>query len=160
MLTGDNEKTARKMAHILGIHEIRADVRPKDKAEILNKEKKKCKVAMCGDGINDSISLVAAHLGISMKSGTDVAQNSADVVLMNDNLLPIAELVTLSKKTLKNVKQNLFWAFFYNSLMLPAAMGILSPWGIILNPAIASLAMTLSSLSVVLNSLRLKKLAS
>ncbi|MBQ5781349.1 MAG: copper-translocating P-type ATPase [Spirochaetaceae bacterium] len=160
MLTGDNEKTARKMAHILGIHEIRADVRPKDKAEILNEEKKKCKVAMCGDGINDSISLVAAHLGISMKSGTDVAQNSADIILMNDSLLPIAELVTLSKKTMKNVKQNLFWAFFYNSLMLPVAMGILSPWGIILNPAIASLAMTLSSLSVVLNSLRLKKLAS
>lgn len=159
MLTGDNEKTARKIAGILGIDEIKADVRPKDKAEIVENEKGCGKVAMCGDGINDSISLVAADLGISVKSGTDVAQNSADVILMNDNLVHIAHLVQVSKKTIGNIKQNLFWAFFYNSLMLPVAVGLFAPLGITLNPALASLAMTLSSLTVVLNSLRLRRLA-
>ena len=112
---------------------------------------------MVGDGINDAISLAVADVGVSLNSGTDIAGDSADVILINDNLNSICNLLEISKKTVTNIKQNLFWAFFYNICMIPIAIGILKPIGIEMNPMIAGLAMTLSSLTVVLNTLKLKK---
>ena len=114
-------------------------------------------VIMCGDGINDSISLVTADIGVSISSGTDIAMDSASVILMNDNIEKINELIEISEKTIKNIKQNLFWAFFYNCLMIPVAIGLLKPFGISINPMIASLAMVFSSFTVILNALRLRR---
>ena len=110
---------------------------------------------MCGDGINDSISLVKADIGVSVGKGTDIAINSSDVVLMNDDLNRINDLMEISKKTMRIIKQNLFWAFFYNICMIPIAVGIFVPLGITMNPMIASFSMTISSVTVTLNSLRL-----
>ena len=129
-----------------------------EKAEKIKELKKNGIVIMCGDGINDSVSLVTADIGVSISSGTDIATNSADVILMNDNLNSIIKLMYISKRTIKNIKQNLFWAFFYNILMIPAAAGLLTKFGIRMNPMLASLAMTISSLTVVFNALRLKKI--
>ena len=156
MLTGDNEKTAKAIAKQLGIEKVIANVLPKQKAEEIKKLKQNGLVMMCGDGINDSVSLVTADIGVSISSGTDIAMDSAEVVLMNDNLEKIEELIEISRKTIKNIKQNLFWAFFYNICMVPIACGILEPLGITMNPMIAAFAMTISSLTVVLNALRLK----
>lgn len=156
MLTGDNEKTAKAIAKQLGIEKVIANVLPKQKAEEIKKLKQNGLVMMCGDGINDSVSLVTADIGVSISSGTDIAMDSAEVVLMNDNLEKIEELIEISRKTIKNIKQNLFWAFFYNICMVPIACGILEPLGIIMNPMIAAFAMTISSLTVVLNALRLR----
>ena len=156
MLTGDNEKTAKAIAKQLGIEKVIANVLPKQKAEEIKKLKQNGLVMMCGDGINDSVSLVTADIGVSISSGTDIAMDSAEVVLMNDNLEKIEELIEISRKTIRNIKQNLFWAFFYNICMVPIACGILEPLGIIMNPMIAAFAMTISSLTVVLNALRLR----
>ena len=112
---------------------------------------------MCGDGINDSVSLVTADIGVSVSTGTDIAMDSAGIVIMNDNLNRINDLIEISHKTIRNIKQNLFWAFFYNICMIPIACGIFVKFGIALNPMIAALAMTVSSLTVVINALRLKK---
>ena len=112
---------------------------------------------MCGDGINDSPALASSDIGVSFHSGTDIAMDASDVILMNNDLHHIIELMNISKKTIRTIKQNLFWAFFYNSLMIPISMGLLRFWGIVLNPMIASLAMVLSSFSVILNTLRLRK---
>ena len=112
---------------------------------------------MCGDGINDSVSLVTSDIGVSVSSGTDIAMDSASVVLMNDNIEKINTLLDISANTIRNIKQNLFWAFFYNICMIPVACGVLEPEGVALNPMLAALAMTISSLTVVLNALRLKK---
>ena len=158
MLTGDNEKTAKFIAEEVGITNVIANVKPKEKAEKIKKLKKKGLVAMCGDGINDSVSLVTADIGISVSNGTDIAIDSAQVVLMNNNLEKINDLIYISKKTIKNIKQNLFWAFFYNICMIPIAAGLLKEIGIMLNPMIAAFAMTVSSLTVVLNALRLRRL--
>ena len=157
MLTGDNEKTAKAIANQIGVDEVIANVLPKQKAEEIKKFKEKGLVMMCGDGINDSVSLVTADIGVSVSSGTDIAMDSSNVVLMNDNLEKIEDLISISEKTIKNIKQNLFWAFFYNICMIPIACGILEPLGIVMNPMIAAFAMTISSLTVVLNALRLKK---
>ena len=157
MLTGDNEKTAKAIANQIGVDEVIANVLPKQKAEEIKKFKEKGLVMMCGDGINDSVSLVTADIGVSVSSGTDIAMNSSNVVLMNDNLEKIEDLISISEKTIRNIKQNLFWAFFYNICMIPIACGILEPLGIVMNPMIAAFAMTISSLTVVLNALRLKK---
>lgn len=157
MLTGDNEKTAKAIAKELGIDRVIANVLPKQKAEEIKKLKEKGLVMMCGDGINDSVSLVTSDVGVSMSGGTDIAMDSAEVVLMTDNLEKIEEFINISKQTIKNIKQNLFWAFFYNICMIPIACGILIPVGIKMNPMIAAFAMTISSLTVVLNALRLKK---
>ena len=157
MLTGDNEKTAKAIANQIGVDEVIANVLPKQKAEEIKKFKEKGLVMMCGDGINDSISLVTADIGVSVSSGTDIAMDSSNVVLMNDNLEKIEDLISISEKTIKNIKQNLFWAFFYNICMIPIACGILEPLGVVMNPMIAAFAMTISSLTVVLNALRLKK---
>ena len=158
MLTGDNEKTAKYLADEIGIDEIIANVKPKEKAEKIKELKQNGLVMMCGDGINDSVSLVTSDVGVSISTGTDIAMDSSSVVLMNDNLNRINDLIELSKKTIKNIKQNLFWAFFYNLCMIPIAMGLLSRIGIVMNPMIAAFAMTLSSLSVVLDACRLIKL--
>ena len=159
MLTGDNEKTAESIADLIGIDNVIAGVMPKDKAETIENLKKNNElVMMCGDGINDSVSLVKADIGVSVGSGTDVAMDSSDIVLMNNDLEKIVELIDISKKTIRNIKQNLFWAFFYNLCMLPIAIGLFSPFGIIINPMMASIAMTISSITVTLNSLRLKSI--
>ena len=159
MLTGDNEKTAKAIASSIGIDEVIAGVMPKDKAKTVENLKNNNElVMMCGDGINDSVSLVKADIGVSVGSGTDVAMDSSNVVLMNDNLERIVDLIEISKKTIRNVKENLFWAFFYNLCMIPIAIGLLTPISISINPMMASLAMTISSITVTLNSLRLKRI--
>ena len=157
MLTGDNLDTARVIAKELGIHEIHADVLPKDKASIiLGYVASGNKVVMVGDGVNDAVALVEATVGISINEGTDVANDASDVILMNHNLSNILDFIDVSKKSYHIIKQNLFWAFFYNICMIPIAIGFLEPFGIVLNPMLASLFMTISSLTVVFNSLRLK----
>ena len=159
MITGDNEKTAKKVASQIGIEKVIANVTPKEKAEEIKKLKQNGLVMMCGDGINDSVSLVTADIGVSISSGTDIAMDSAQVVIMSDNIEKINELIEISRKTIRNIKQNLFWAFFYNVCMIPIACGILKPFGIELNPMIAAFSMTISSLTVVLNALRLSKMS-
>ena len=158
MLTGDNEKTANAIAKQIGVDKVIANVLPKQKAEEIKKLKQKGLVMMCGDGINDSVSLVTADIGVSVSSGTDIAMDSSNVVLMNDNLEKIEDLLSISQKTITNIKQNLFWAFFYNICMIPIACGVLEPLGIVMNPMMAALAMTISSLTVILNALRLKRM--
>ncbi len=156
MITGDNEKTANIIASQLGIDNVISNVTPKEKAEKIKELKKDGLVMMCGDGINDSVSLVTSDIGVSVSSGTDIAMDSASVVLMNDNIEKINTLLDISANTIRNIKQNLFWAFFYNICMIPVACGVLEPVGVALNPMLAALAMTISSLTVVLNALRLK----
>ena len=156
MLTGDNPQTASSVANSLGIEHIIANVKPKDKAEKIEELKQNGIVLMCGDGINDSVSLVSSDIGVSISNGTDIAIDSANVVLMNDDIDKINDLIDISKKTVKNIKQNLFWAFFYNICMIPIAAGALVHFGLKINPMIAAAAMALSSITVVLNALRVK----
>ena len=159
MLTGDNEKTAKSVADILEIKNVIANVTPSEKTKIIKDLKEEGKIVMmCGDGINDSPALALSDIGVSVNSGTDIARDSSDVILTKNDLSSIINLINISKKTIKNIKQNLFWAFFYNTLMIPIAMGVLSPFGIAINPMIASLAMVLSSFTVILNALRLKRI--
>lgn len=158
MLTGDHLEVARQVASELGIKQnnVKADIMPKEKAnyiqELVAQNKK---VIMVGDGINDAPALVQATIGISINQATDIAMDSADVILMNNNLANILDFIDISKRSYQLIRQNLFWAFFYNLCMIPIAMGVLSGVGITMNPIIGSLAMTLSSLTVVMNSLRL-----
>ena len=159
MITGDNKETAESIGEKIGITEIIPNVLPKEKAEIIKKLKaENKKVMMCGDGINDSPALANSDIGVSVKSGTDIAMDSSDVILTKNDLNSILKLINISENTVRNIKQNLFWAFFYNVLMIPIAMGILRPIGISINPMIASLAMVFSSLTVIVNALRLRKL--
>ncbi|MBQ2835884.1 MAG: copper-translocating P-type ATPase [Clostridia bacterium] len=159
MLTGDNKETANTIAEKIGITNVIADVIPSQKAEIIkNLKRDGKKVMMCGDGINDSPALANADIGVSVNSGTDIAMDSSDVILMKNDLNRILDLINISRHTIKNIKQNLFWAFFYNSLMIPVAIGLFRTWGIIINPMMASFAMVISSLTVILNALRLKRL--
>ena len=158
MLTGDNEQTAEKIAKEIGITNVIANVLPTQKANVIKELKANNKfVMMCGDGINDSPALASSDIGVSIHSGTDIAMDSSDVILTKNDLNCILTLLDISKKTVKNIKQNLFWAFFYNCLMIPIAIGVFKPFGIAINPMIASLAIVLSSLTVILNTLRLKK---
>lgn len=158
MLTGDNKETAETIAKEIGIGKVIANVVPSEKTQVIKELKKQSKnVMMCGDGINDSPALATADIGVSVKSGTDIAMDSSDVILTRNNLDCILTLIHISKSTMKIIKQNLFWAFFYNILMIPIAIGILKPVGIVINPMIASLAMVISSLTVILNTLRLRK---
>ena len=152
MLTGDNETTAKAIAKKLNIEEVISNVSPKEKQDKIKEINKNNSCLMVGDGINDSPALKTATVGISVANGTDMSADSADIILLKDNMNLILELLNIGKKTIRIVKQNLFWALFYNICMIPLAMGILP---ISLNPMIASLAMTFSSLTVVLNSLRL-----
>lgn len=131
---------------------------PSKKANTIKELKKEDKfIMMCGDGINDSPALASSDIGVSVNSGTDIAMDSSDVILTNNDLGSIVKLIDISKKTIRNIKQNLFWAFFYNICMLPIAMGVFSGFGLTMNPMFASLAMTLSSITVTLNSLRLRR---
>lgn len=157
MLTGDNEKTAKMIASQVGIDNVFANLTPKEKAEQIKELKKNGIIMMCGDGINDSVSLVTADIGVSISSGTDIAIDSANIIIMNDNLERIIDLIKISSKTIKNIKQNLFWAFFYNTCMIPIACGIFCFVEISINPMMAAFAMTISSLSVMLNALRLRE---
>lgn len=159
MLTGDNTQTAEKIAKEIGITTVISNVTPREKTEVVKKLKVEGKyVMMCGDGINDSPALASSNIGVSVNSGTDIAMDSSDVILARNDLNSILNLINISKKTIRNIKQNLFWAFFYNSLMIPIAMGLFSKWGVTINPMIASFAMVISSLTVTLNALRLKRI--
>ncbi len=159
MLTGDNKQTAEKIGKELEITEVISNVLPSQKSDTIKSLKENGnKVMMCGDGINDSPAITNADIGVSVKSGTDIAMDSSDVILTKNDLYSILKLIKISEKTVKNIKQNLFWAFFYNCLMIPVAIGFFKPLGISINPMIASLAMVFSSFTVILNALRLKKL--
>ncbi len=155
MLTGDNQKTAEAIGKAAGVDKVIAQVMPDEKANVVNKLKKKGFVAMVGDGINDAPALTTADTGIAIGAGTDVAIDSADVVLMNSKLSDVVSAIKLSKAVLKNIKENLFWAFFYNTVSIPIAAGLLIPLGIKLTPMVGALAMSLSSFCVVTNALRL-----
>ncbi|MDU3221245.1 MAG: copper-translocating P-type ATPase, partial [Streptococcus thermophilus] len=158
MLTGDNKETAQKIASALNIPEFRAELKPEDKAEIVKEYKKKAGVLFIGDGVNDAPALATADIGIAMGSGTDIAMESADMVLMKPNLMDVVKALKISQATITTIKENLFWAFIYNILSIPVAMGVLHLFGgPLLDPMIAGFAMSFSSVSVVLNSLRLKR---
>lgn len=159
MITGDNEKTAIAIAKQAGIDKVLAEVMPQDKANNVKRIQEKGEiVAMVGDGINDAPALVQSNVGIAIGSGTDIAMESADIILIKNDILDVVTAVQLSKVTIKNIKENLFWAFGYNILGIPIAAGILTLFGgPKLNPMIAAAAMSLSSVSVLMNALRLKK---
>ena len=159
MLTGDNKETAKKIAECIGITKVISNVLPSEKAKIIKELKQENRyVMMCGDGINDSPALSCSDIGVSVNSGSDIAMDSSDVILTKNDLASIINLIKISKKTIRNIKQNLFWAFFYNCLMIPVAMGLLRPIGILVNPMIASIAMVFSSITVILNASRLKNI--
>jgi Cu+-exporting ATPase len=158
MLTGDNQATAKTVAKKLGIDDFVAEVMPEDKANAVKRYQEQGKiVAMAGDGINDAPALAQAQVGIAMGTGTDVAMESARVTLVKGDLRGIVRAALLSKATMRNIKQNLFFAFIYNALGVPIAAGVLYPvFGLLLSPMIAAAAMSFSSVSVVGNALRLK----
>ena len=158
MLTGDNEQTAQSIAASAGVDRVISDVLPADKAEAVQRlQSQGRRVLMVGDGINDAPALVTADVGMAIGAGTDIAIESADIVLMNSSLMGIVKAIELSKKTIRNIRQNLFWAFFYNSLGIPIAAGVLFPtFGIQLSPMLGAAAMSLSSVFVVTNALRLR----
>ncbi len=158
MLTGDNEEAAKATADALGISDYRASLLPEDKARLVEEYKKKGKVTMVGDGVNDALALTAADIGVAVGAGTEVAIDSADIILSKNGLEALIPALSVSRLTLGTVKQNLFWAFIYNAIGIPVAAGALyAPFGLLLNPMLAAAAMSLSSVSVVSNSLRLKR---
>jgi Cu+-exporting ATPase len=161
MLTGDNRTTAESVARSLGIDEVYADVTPDRKAEKVAELQAEGRiVAMAGDGINDAPALARAHVGIAMGTGTDVAMESAGVTLVKGDLRGVARARRLSRATMANIRQNLFFAFIYNALGVPVAAGVLYPFlGVLLGPMFAAAAMSLSSVSVIANSLRLRRAA-
>ena len=158
MLTGDNKLTAQAIHRQVGLDEVIAELLPEDKERTIRKlQEQGHKVAMVGDGINDAPALARADVGIAIGAGTDIAIESADIVLMKSDLLDVPKAIGLSKAVMKNIKQNLFWAFFYNAIGIPVAAGVLYPhFGILLSPMIAAAAMSCSSVSVVTNALRLR----
>jgi Cu+-exporting ATPase len=161
VVTGDSRSTAEVVASKLGVDEVRAEVLPDQKAKVVQELQAQGRiVAMAGDGINDAPALAQAHIGIAMGTGTDVAMESAGITLVRGDLRGILRARALSQATMKNIRQNLFLAFVYNTLGVPIAAGVLYPWfGVLLSPMIASAAMTFSSVSVIGNALRLRKAA-
>ena len=158
LLSGDNKDTCLRVAESVGIKNVIFEASPSDKNMFIKNLKNEGKfVVMCGDGINDSPALTLSDVGISISDASDIAVNSSDVILINNDLKGISLLINKSNETIKIIKQNLFWAFFYNVLMIPIAMGLFESFGFVLNPSLASFSMVLSSLFVVFNSLRLKK---
>jgi P-type Cu+ transporter len=160
MLTGDNERSAEAVAHELGIDETVAEMLPQQKGELVKKLRAEGRiVAMAGDGINDAPALALANVGIAMGTGTDVAMESAGITLVSGDLRGIARARALSRATMRNIRQNLFFAFAYNILGIPIAAGVFYPFfGWVLSPILASAAMTFSSVSVIANALRLRRL--
>jgi Cu2+-exporting ATPase len=160
MLTGDNIRTATSVAKALNLSNIQADCLPEDKLKVINELQTKGKiVAMAGDGINDAPALAQADIGIAMGTGTDVAIESSEVTLVKGDLLGIVKAINLGKAVMKNIRENLFFAFIYNVLGIPLAAGVLFPvFGLLLSPMIAAVAMSFSSVSVIVNSLRLKNI--
>lgn len=156
MLTGDKEEKALKIAKEAGVDEVKYGLKPDDKAVIVSELMKEHKVLMVGDGINDAPALATAEVGMAMGAGKDIAIESADVILMHNDLLDVVRAVRIGRKTITNVKENLFWAFFYNACAIPIAAGVLAKFNILLNPMIGAACMSLSSICVVLNALRLK----
>jgi Cu+-exporting ATPase len=161
MLTGDSRTTAEAVARRLAIDQVEAEVLPEQKAEVIKRLQAEGRiVGMAGDGVNDAPALAQAHVGIAMGTGTDVAIESAHITLVKGDLRGIAKARRLSRATMRNIRQNLFFAFVYNVLGVPIAAGILFPFfGILLSPIIASAAMTFSSVSVIANALRLRRIA-
>jgi len=159
MLTGDHRETALAIARDIGITDVRAEVLPTEKRTVIAElQRGGHLVAMAGDGINDAPALAAAHVGIAMGTGTDVAMESADITLVKGDLRGIVRARRLSRATMRNIRQNLFWAFVYNMLGVPVAAGVLYPFlGLLLSPMIASAAMSFSSVSVIANALRLRR---
>jgi Cu+-exporting ATPase len=159
MVTGDNRVTAEAVARKLGIDEVEAGVLPDKKAEIIKRlQAEGRRVAMAGDGVNDAPALAQAHVGIAMGTGTDVAMESAGVTLVKGDLRGIVRARRLSRATMRNIRQNLFFALIYNTLGVPIAAGVLYPaFGLLLSPMIAAAAMTFSSVSVISNALRLRR---
>ncbi len=158
MLSGDNKESCQYIANLCQLDDYKANLLPKDKLDEIERLKETGLTAMVGDGINDAPALASSDVGFAIGAGTDVAIESSDIVLMKDNLQDVVKAIHLSKATVKNIKQNLFWAFFYNSLGIPVAAGVLYAFGgFLLNPMIAAAAMSLSSVSVVTNALRLRK---
>ena len=160
MLTGDSRTTARAVARTLGLDDVIAEVQPADKTEVIKRLQSEGRiVAMAGDGINDAPALAQAHVGVAMGTGTDVAMESADITLVKGDLRGLVRARRLSRATMRNIRQNLVWAFVYNALGVPVAAGVLYPFfGVLLSPMIASAAMSLSSVSVIANALRLRKI--
>ena len=155
MLTGDNERTARAIGAAAGVDRVIAGVLPDGKEAEIRRLRERGKVAMVGDGINDAPALTRADVGIAIGAGADVALDAADVVLMKSRLSDVPAAIRLSRATLRNIHQNLFWAFFYNTLGIPLAAGVFVPLGLTLNPMFGAAAMSLSSFCVVSNALRL-----
>jgi Cu+-exporting ATPase len=159
MVTGDAKATARAVADQLGIGEVHAEVLPQDKAKVVTKlQAAGHRVAFVGDGINDAPALAQADVGIALATGTDIAIEAADVTLTRGQLGEVVTALGAARRTLGNIRGNLFWAFFYNVILIPIAAGLAAPWGVHLNPMVAGVAMGLSSVFVLGNSLRLRRL--
>jgi Cu+-exporting ATPase len=157
MITGDDRKAATAVAGELGIEKIFANVLPEEKAHVIEELKKETKVAFVGDGINDAPALTVANLGVAMGGGTEVAREAGDIVLVRSDPLDVQRAIKISESTFRKVKFNFFWAFFYNLLGVPIAAGALASLGIVLRPEFAGLAMAFSSISVIVNSLLLRR---